>query len=85
MNATDPAPSERMALAATCATVTGFARSGDPQAYEGQLNGIALRPGEPGLDFQGPSLFTLTINLAAQDRTVTDVNVVLDAVSFDRQ
>ncbi|MEZ6184606.1 MAG: hypothetical protein R3F62_06285 [Planctomycetota bacterium] len=67
------------------ATVTGFARSGDPQAYEGQLNGIALRPGEPGLDFQGPSLFTLTINLAAQDRTVTDVNVVLDAVSFDRQ
>ncbi|MCA8926253.1 MAG: hypothetical protein KDD82_30885 [Planctomycetes bacterium] len=66
------------------ATVDGFARTGDPQAYEGLLNGIAVRPGVPGVDFSGPSLYALTINLAPADRRVTDVNVVLDTIEFDK-
>lgn len=66
------------------ATVRGFARSGDPQAFEGLLNSVAVRPGQPGVDFQGPALFALTINLAAADQRVQDVSVALDAVGFDR-
>jgi len=65
-------------------TARGFARSGDPQAFEGLLNSVAVRPGQPGVDFQGPALFALTINLTPADQQVQDVNVALDAVGFDR-
>lgn len=72
---------ERQALAAT---VAGFARTGNPTNFEGLASLVAVRPGVPGLDFQGPSIFVGTINLAAADRTIPDVEVVLDAVTVDR-
>lgn len=62
----------------------GFARTGDPASFEGLASLVAVRPGVPGIDYQGPSIFVGTINLAVPDRTITNVEVVLDAVSVDR-
>ncbi len=64
--------------------VAGFARTGVPSNFEGLASLVAVRPGTPGASFQGPSVFVATINLAAVDQTLTDVKVVLDAVSVDR-
>lgn len=66
------------------ATVSGFARSGLPSNFEGLASLVAVRPGEPGVDFQGPSVYVLTINLAAADRAIANVSVALDAVTVDR-
>jgi hypothetical protein len=66
------------------AVVRGFARTGDPAAYEGMASLLAVRPGTPGVDFQGPSLLVGTINLAPADQTRPDVRVALDAVQLDR-
>ncbi len=66
------------------ASVTGFARSGIPASYEGLANTLAVRPGVPGVDFQGPSIYVMTINLAAADQTVTNVSVALDTVTVDK-
>lgn len=64
--------------------VRGFARTGDPSAYEGLASLVAVRPGVPGVDFQGPSVLVATINLAPADQTIQDVKVALDAVTVDR-
>ncbi|MCO5165135.1 MAG: hypothetical protein M9894_02050 [Planctomycetes bacterium] len=66
------------------ARVTGFARTGQPSNFEGLASKVAVRPGVPGRDFAGPSLFVLTVNLAVADRTIADVKVALDAVTVDR-
>jgi hypothetical protein len=66
------------------ASVTGFARSGLPSSYEGLANTIGVRAGVPGVDFQGPSIYVMTINLAAADQTVTNVSVALDTVTVDK-
>jgi len=63
------------------ADVRGFSRSGVPANFEGLANLVAVRPGEPGRDFTGPSLLVATINLAPADRTLTDVSVAIDAVA----
>lgn len=65
-------------------TATGFARTGDPAKFEGTASLIGVRPGVPGVDFQGPAAFVATINLASQDRKLKDVSVSLDAVEFDK-
>jgi hypothetical protein len=66
------------------ARVVGFARTGDVSNYEGLASKVAVRPGVPGVDFQGPSILVATVNLAAADQTVTNVKSVLDAVTVDR-
>ena len=66
------------------ARVEGFARSGLPASFEGLANKIVVRPGEPGVDYQGASILTMTINLAQADRTLQDVTVALDTVTVDR-
>lgn len=63
--------------------LAGFARTGDTSNFQGLASKVAVRPGVPGVDYQGPSIFVATINLAAADRTLTDVEVVLDAVTVD--
>jgi hypothetical protein len=69
----------------TAATsVTGFERSGLAANYEGMANTLAVRPGTPGVDFQGPSIYVMTINLTVADRTLQDVTVALDAVTVDK-
>lgn len=69
---------------AVAARVTGFARTGSTSAYQGLANKLAVRPGVPGRDFQGPSVLVMTIGLAAADRTIQNVTVALDAVTVDR-
>lgn len=64
--------------------VRGFTRTGSAANFEGLSSLVAVRPGTPGVDFQGPSLLVGTINLSPTDRTITDVPVVLDAVTLDR-
>jgi hypothetical protein len=65
-------------------TVTGFQRSGTPASFVGNADFVAVRPGTPGLSFQGPAVYVGTINLAAADRTAgPNVSVALDTVSFD--
>ena len=66
------------------ASVLGFQRSGLPSNFEGQANGLALRAGQPGVDFTGPSLFVSTINLKAADRVLANVSVVIDSLSFNK-
>lgn len=66
------------------ATVSGFTRSGLASNFEGLASLVAVRPGEPGVDFQGPSIYVMTINLAAADRTIATVSVALDTVTVDR-
>jgi len=58
--------------------VDGFARDGDPAAFEGLLSGIALRPG----DDPERSVFAITTDLARPDRMLPGVRLVLDRVSF---
>jgi hypothetical protein len=65
--------------------VTGFVRSANPANFEGLLDKIAVRPGVPGVSYQGPSIFGMTINLNAADRTLTNVSVALDTVEVDRR
>lgn len=67
------------------ATVRGFVRTGDPSNFENLASKIVVRPGVPGVDFQGPSLFVATINLRVADRTITNVKGALDSVTVDRQ
>ena len=66
------------------AAVSGFQRTADTTNYEGLANSVAVRPGVPGTDFSGPSLYVMTINLNAADQTQTGVRVVLDTVTVDR-
>ncbi len=66
------------------ARVAGFARSGLPANFEGLANGVAVRPGVPGVDYQGASIHVLTMNLAAADQTIANVRVALDRVTVDR-
>lgn len=73
-----------LAQPALGARVVGFERSGDPASFQGLANKLAVRPGVPGVDFQGPSVFVMTINLAPGDQVVNNVSVVLDAVTVDR-
>ncbi|MGE0712381.1 MAG: hypothetical protein AB7N76_33030 [Planctomycetota bacterium] len=68
----------------TAARVAGFERSGSAASYEGLANKIAVRQGVPGVDYSGPSIFAMTINLAAADRKLQDVSVALDTVSVDK-
>lgn len=67
------------------ARVQGFVRGGDPTFYENLASRVVVRPGTPGIDFSGPSIFVGTISLRTADRTITDVKSVLDSVSVDRQ
>lgn len=66
------------------ARVQGFARTGQPSSFQGLANRLAVRPGVPGRDFQGPSIYVMTINLVAADRTIQNVTVALDAVTVDK-
>lgn len=66
------------------ARATGFARSGNVANYEGLASKVLVRPGVPGVDFQGPSLYVATINLAAADQTIANVKVALDSVTLDK-
>ncbi|MBL4849243.1 MAG: hypothetical protein JKY65_27265 [Planctomycetes bacterium] len=68
----------------SAATVEGFVRSGLRANYEGLANKVVVRPGEPGVDFSGPSLFVMTTGLAVADRTLTDVTMALDTVTVDK-
>jgi hypothetical protein len=63
---------------------TAFARSGNPARFEDSASLLGVRPGIPGIDFQGPPAYVVTINLTTADRTVPDVTISLDAVSFDQ-
>jgi DNA-binding beta-propeller fold protein YncE len=73
-----------LASPGVAARVTGFARTGNPASFEGLASKVVVRPGVPGTDFTGPSLFVATINLATADRTIVNVKTVLDAVTVDR-
>lgn len=64
--------------------VRGFARTGDPANFEGLSSLVAVRPGVPGVDFQGPSLLVGTINISPTDQTIADVSIAIDAVELDR-
>lgn len=66
------------------AKLEGFVRSGLRANYEGLANKVVVRPGEPGVDFSGPSLFVMTSGIATADRTLADVTISLDAVSVDK-
>lgn len=66
------------------AKATGFKRSGNVANYEGLASKVVVRPGVPGTDFTGPSLYVATINLAVADQTITNVKVALDSVTLDR-
>lgn len=61
-----------------------FARGGTPANFENQANLLARRPGVPGVDFSGPALWLLTINLRASERADANVSFVLDGVEFDK-
>ena len=69
---------------AAAAKVEGFARGGQRANYEGLANKLVVRPGEPGVDFSGPSIFVMTIGLAQPDRTLQDVTMALDSVTVDK-
>lgn len=69
---------------AEAAKVQGFARSGLTANYEGLASKLVVRPGEPGVDFTGPSIFVMTVGLAAADRTLADVTMALDSVTVDK-
>lgn len=68
----------------SAAKVEGFVRSGLRANYEGLANKVVVRPGEPGVDFSGPSIFVMTSGIAAADRTLADVTISLDAVTVDK-
>ncbi|MGE0712266.1 MAG: YncE family protein [Planctomycetota bacterium] len=59
--------------------VAGFARSGDPAAYQGLLRGFAVRPGA-----EEESVFALTSDLAPADRRLPGVELTLDRVAIRR-
>lgn len=63
---------------------TAFARAGNPAKFEDSASLLAVRPGIPGVDFQGPAAYVVTINLAKADRKLADVSVAMDSVTFDR-
>lgn len=65
------------------AKVVGFRRS-DTTGFSNSANRLAVRPGVPGTEFQGPSLFLMTGFLASADQTVSGVTMALDAVSVSR-
>jgi len=58
--------------------VDGFARSGDPGAYEGLVGRVVVRPGAG--DAGGDSLLTVTTRLVPQDRLLPGVHAVMDRV-----
>ncbi len=68
----------------SAAKVEGFVRGGLRASYEGLASQVVVRPGEPGVDFSGPSIFVMTTGIAAADRTLADVTISLDAVSVDK-
>jgi hypothetical protein len=68
----------------SAAKVEGFVRSGLRANYEGLANKVVVRPGEPGVDFSGPSIFVMTTGIASADRTLSDVTISLDAVTVDK-
>jgi len=65
-------------------TLSGFQRGGDPTKFQCNASALAVRPGVPGVDFQGPPCFVATIGLDAADQTVPSVTSALDGVSFDK-
>lgn len=67
------------------AQLDGFhtVRGGSLASYENQAYKVAVRPGIPGVHFQGPSVFVGLINLTPNGASSRDV--ALDAVTVDRQ
>jgi hypothetical protein len=61
----------------------GFRRS-DTTGFSNSANKLAVRPGVPGTEFQGASLFVMTGFLAPADQTVPNVAMALDPVSVNR-
>lgn len=65
------------------AKAVGFRRT-DTSGFSNSASKLAVRPGVPGTEFNGPSVFLVTLFLASADQTQTGVSMALDSVAVNR-